>query len=86
MSVELFRQTADTTGVLGYHAGQCRSAEIGATTPHSLWAAGITIYMVEGGSLEDVQQIAAHESPRTTKRFDCSNDAVAIGEIERMRL
>lgn len=66
---------------------RCRSAGIGDHyTPHSLRAAGITIYMEEGGSLENAQQIAAHESPRTTKLYDRSNDAVEIGEIERMRL
>lgn len=66
---------------------RCRAAGIGDYyTPHSLRAAGITIYMEEGGTLEHAQAIAAHESPRTTKLYDRTSDAIELGEIERMRL
>ena len=45
-----------------------RRAEIGmAANCHTFWATGITAYLVNGGSVENPQAIAAHESPRTTK-------------------
>ncbi len=34
---------------------------------HSFRATGITTFLLNGGSLEHAQDIAAHESPRTTK-------------------
>ena len=33
-------------------------------------ATGITIYLTNGGDLEKAQQMAAHESPQTTKLYD----------------
>jgi integrase/recombinase XerD len=33
---------------------------------HTFRATGITAYLENGGTLEHAQQIAAHESPRTT--------------------
>jgi hypothetical protein len=38
-----------------------------ASPRHTFRAAGITIYLTNGGDLEKAQQMAAHESPRTTK-------------------
>jgi hypothetical protein len=32
--------------------------------------AGITVYLLNGGLLEYAQQMAAHESARTTKLYD----------------
>jgi integrase len=37
---------------------------------HSFRATGITAYLANGGALEHAQQMAAHESPRTTKLYD----------------
>jgi site-specific recombinase XerD len=37
---------------------------------HTFRATGITIYLTNGGDLEKAQQMAAHESPRTTKLYD----------------
>jgi len=37
-----------------------------------------------GGTIEHVQQIANHESPRTTKLYDRTNDAISLDEIERI--
>ena len=31
-----------------------------------------------------MQQIANHESPRTTKLYDRTNDAISLDEIERI--
>jgi len=33
---------------------------------------------------EHVQQIADHESARTTKLYNCTSDAISLDEIERI--
>jgi integrase/recombinase XerD len=43
---------------------------------------GITTYLQNGGTIEHAQQIANHESPRTTKLYDRTNDAISLDEIE----
>ena len=35
---------------------------------------------------EHAQQIAAHESPRTTKLYDRTNDQITLDEIERIAI
>jgi integrase/recombinase XerD len=50
---------------------------------HTFRATGITAYLENGGTLEHAQQIAAHESPRTTKLYDRTTDQVSLDEIER---
>ena len=55
-------------------------------SPHSFRATGITVYLENGGALEHAQQIAAHESPRTTKLYDRSSDQITLDEIERIML
>jgi integrase len=42
---------------------------------HTFRATGITTYLENGGTLEHAQQIAAHESPRTTKHYDRTADS-----------
>jgi hypothetical protein len=37
-----------------------------------------------GGTIEHAQAIAAHESPRTTKFYDRTSDAISLDEIERI--
>ena len=39
---------------------------------HTFRATGITAYLANGGALEHAQEMAAHESPRTTKLYDLS--------------
>ena len=51
---------------------------------HTFRATGITTYLENGGSLEHAQRIAAHESIRTTNRYDRTGDAVTLDEIERI--
>ena len=51
---------------------------------HTFRATGITTYLENGGSVEHAQQIAAHESPRTTKLYDRRNDQISLDEIERI--
>jgi len=50
----------------------------------AIWATAITSYLQNGGTTEHAQQIANHESPRTTKLPDRTNDAVSLDEIERI--
>jgi integrase/recombinase XerD len=54
--------------------------------PHSFRGTGITVYLDSGGSLEHAQQIANHESAKTTKLYDRTNDAISLDEIERIQL
>ena len=49
-------------------------------------ATGITAYLENGGTLEHAQQIAAHESPRTTKLYDRTQDEISLDEVERIRI
>ena len=53
---------------------------------HTFRATGITIFMENGGDLETAAEIAAHESPRTTKLYDRTSDALSLDEIERIRV
>lgn len=62
-------------------AAKIKTPRIGC---HSLRATGITAYMKNGGRLEVAQQIANHESPRTTKLYDRSTDEISFDEIERI--
>ena len=49
---------------------------------HTFRATGITAYLENGGTIEKAQQIAAHESPKTTKLYDRTDDQVTLDEIE----
>jgi integrase len=53
---------------------------------HSFRATGITAYLSNGGALEHAQEMAAHESPRTTKLYDRTRDRLTQDEVERIRL
>lgn len=53
-------------------------------TNHTFRATGITTYLKNGGRLEIAQQMAGHESPRTTSLYDRRHDSVALDEIERI--
>src|SRR6266481_6567795 len=37
------------------------------------------------GQLEHAQQMAGHESPRTTKLYDRTKDEITLSEVERIR-
>jgi len=50
---------------------------------HSFRATGITEYMKNGGKLEIAQQMANHESSKTTGLYDHRNDQVSLDEGER---
>lgn len=53
---------------------------------HTFRATGITAYLENGGVVEHAQQIAAHESPRTTKLYDRRSDQISLDEIERISI
>ena len=51
---------------------------------HTFRATGITAYLDNGGTLENAQAMAAHESPRTTKLYDRTGDEITLDEVERI--
>ena len=51
---------------------------------HTFRATGITAYLKNGGRLEVAQQMAAHESSRTTGLYDRRSDEVSLDEVERI--
>jgi integrase/recombinase XerD len=56
-----------------YQMVRRRTAETGLNGKfgcHVFRATGITAYLKAGGTLENTQALAAHESPRTTKLYD----------------
>ena len=55
-----------------------------STYCHSFRATGITAYLQNGGTLEHAQQIAAHQSPRTTKLYDRTKDEISLDEVEKI--
>ena len=64
-----------------------RAAQAGIQTEigcHTFRATGITAYLKNGGRLEIAQQMAAHESARTTGLYDRRNDEVSLDEVERI--
>src|SRR5208283_3499626 len=52
---------------------------------HTFRATGITAYLSNGGALEHAQEMAAHESPRTTKLYDRTKERLTQDEVERIR-
>ena len=64
---------------------RAKAAGLPATTCcHTFRATGITAYLENGGTIENAQAIAAHESPRTTKLYDRTSDQITLDEVERI--
>jgi integrase/recombinase XerD len=66
-----------------------RALEVGlpsSTCCHTFRATGITAYLENGGTIENAQLIAAHESPRTTKLYDRTGDEITLDEVERIAI
>lgn len=64
-----------------------RAIEAGIATKignHSFRATGITEYLRNGGRREIAQQMANHESARTTGLYDRRDDEVSLDEVERI--
>jgi site-specific recombinase XerC len=94
----LFRSALGRTGLLNgeamhridaYRMIQRRAAERGVKVKigcHMFRATGITAYLEAGGTLENAQAVAAHESPRTTKLYDRTGDEITLDEVERITI
>ena len=94
----LFRSAIGKTGVLtdkpmnridAYRMIRRRTAEAGFKVKlgcHVFRATGITAYLEAGGTLENAQAMAAHESPRTTKLYDRTGDEITLDEVERITI
>jgi site-specific recombinase XerD len=94
----LFRSGVRRTGTLAATAMhrvdawrmiQRRSTELGMKVKigcHTFRATGITAYLEAGGTLENAQLMAAHESPRTTKLYDRTGDEITLDEVERITI
>jgi site-specific recombinase XerD len=92
----LFRTAAGKTGELtgnamwqqdAYRMIQRRAADAGIKTRignHTFRATGITAYLRNNGTLEAAQQIANHESPRTTKLYDRRQAEISLDEVEKI--
>ena len=68
--------------VEAYQMIKRRAAQAGIESPvscHTFRATGITQYLLNNGTLEKAQLMAAHESPRTTKLYDRTKDEVTLG-------
>jgi integrase/recombinase XerD len=57
-----------------------------STCCHTFRATGITAYLENGGTIENAQAIAAHESPRTTKLYDRTSEEITLDEVERIAI
>ena len=57
-----------------------------STCCHTFRATAITAYLENGGTIENAQAIAAHESPRTTKLYDRTGDEITLDEVERIAI
>ena len=94
----LFRTAAGKTGELtsnamwqqdAYRMIQRRAADAGIKTRignHTFRATGITAYLKNNGTLEAAQQIANHESPRTTKLYDRRDEEISLDEVEKISI
>jgi site-specific recombinase XerD len=51
---------------------------------HSFRATGITIYLLNGGLLKHAQGMAAHQSPHTTKLYDCRAGQITLEEVDKI--
>jgi Phage integrase family len=72
-----------------YQMVRRRTAEAGLKGKlgcHVFRATGITAYLEAGGTLENAQAMAAHESPRTTKLYDRTGDEITLDEVERIQI
>ena len=94
----LFRAALGKTGRLG--AGVLTAHDIarmmkrrlrdaslpGELSPHSFRVAGSTDLLTQGGPLEDVQRLAGHADPRTTRLYDRRYKTVTRNIVERISI
>jgi integrase len=75
--IDAYRMVRRRTAVAGFK---------GRFGCHVFRATGITVYLEAGGTLENAQAMAAHESPRTTKLYDRTGDEITLDEVERITI
>jgi site-specific recombinase XerD len=75
---------ASTWTMIRRHAARCGIET--AIGNHSFRATGITNYLQNGGKLETAQQMAGHESSRTTSLYDRRDEEFTLDEIERISI
>jgi site-specific recombinase XerD len=90
-TINKYRQLTDKPmyreDVLRMIKRRAEDAGLPATTCcHTFRATGITAYLENGGTIENAQAIAAHESPRTTKLYDRTSDEITLDEVERIMI
>jgi len=81
----LIRRTLSQSNI--HHMVRRRAGKAGIQTRigcHSFRATGITNYLKNGGRLEVAQQMAGHESSRTTGLYDRRGDEISLDEVERI--
>lgn len=84
---KLTRNPMSTNDVLRMIKRRARIAGLPETTcSHTFRATGITAYLENGGTIENAQAIAGHESPRTTKLYDRTSDEITLDEVERIAI
>jgi integrase/recombinase XerD len=74
--VDVYRMIQRRVLEAGLDANVCR---------HTFRAAGITAYLDNGGTLGNAQFMTAHESLRTTKLYDRTEDEITLNEVERIQ-
>jgi site-specific recombinase XerD len=94
----LFRSAAGRAGALterpmnridAWRMVQRRAADFGMRVRvgcHTFRATGITAYLEAGGTLENAQAMAVHESPCTTKLYDRTGDEITLDEVKRIAI
>ena len=55
-------------------------------SPHSFRVATITDLLNQGVPLEDVQQLAGHADPRTTRLYDRRHKSITRNIVERISI
>jgi integrase/recombinase XerD len=82
---ELVRRPLEQSNVHHMIRRRAQQAEIATKIGcHSFRATGITNYLKNGGRLEIAQQMAGHESSRTTGLYDRRGDEISLDEVERI--
>ncbi len=80
-------RTISRREVLAMIKRRARQAELPESIScHTFRATGITAYLENGGTLENAQAIANHESPKTTKLYDHTRDQIILDEVERIAI
>jgi len=86
-TAELTQNGLSRTDVLKMIKRRARRAGLPASTCcHTFRGTGITAFLENGGTIENAQAIAGHESPRTTKLYDRTCDEITLDEVERIRI